>query len=383
MKKPLAKNFSFAILIPFLCVVVISFTVHVAAEPPTKNYDDIIRVGVVGDTGIGERAYHPGFTAIAQALKNQRPDLLLHLGDFVYQPKVFPQTCPERYLREIQKTLADPFQFKLFVPGDNDLPPNAKKPKGSGCWEKINQIDSDFDSYPTFTYKPRTYEGTMILGNTFFAILNTYPWQDPTPWLAPRIKKARGQGLWIIIALHEPAITTAWYLEKRGTVLKQLNALKPDLVFAGNQHSYERFHQIGIPKQNGVIPFVSPESENYLKGNGTIYVVSGGGGATFKPFADQQGLKKRTAPKEVFDVLATRALMNHFLILEIKQKTLEATTYQVCPKTNEGDEKNPRWKADKPMWNSIALECDDKGKGVTVFDQFEIRQKNSAHTNKN
>ena len=131
MKKPLAKNFSFAILIPFLCVVVISFTVHVAAEPPTKNYDDIIRVGVVGDTGIGERAYRPGFTAIAQALKNQRPNLLLHLGDFVYQPKVFPQTCPERYLREIQKTLADPFQFKLFVPGDNDLPPNAKKPKGS------------------------------------------------------------------------------------------------------------------------------------------------------------------------------------------------------------------------------------------------------------
>ena len=186
-----------------------------------------------------------------------------------------------------------------------------------------------------------------------------------------------------IIALHEPAITTAWYLEKRGTVLKQLNALKPDLVFAGNQHSYERFHQIGIPKQNGVIPFVPPESENYLKGNGTIYVVSGGGGATFKPFADQQGLKKRTAPKEVFDVLATRALMNHFLILEIKQKTLEATTYQVCPKTNEGDKKNPRWKADKPIWNSITLECDDKGKGVTVFDQFEIRQKNSAHKNKN
>jgi len=68
MKKPLAKNFSFAILIPFLCVVVISFTVHVAADPPAENYDDIIRVGVVGDTGIGERAYHPGFTAIAQAL---------------------------------------------------------------------------------------------------------------------------------------------------------------------------------------------------------------------------------------------------------------------------------------------------------------------------
>ena len=373
MRELLVKKFYFTILIPLLHMVSIFFAVDAIAEPSIENYNDTLHVGVVGDTGVGERAYHSGFIAVAKALKKHHPDLLLHLGDFVYQPKIFPQTCPERYLREIRKTLADPFQFKLFVPGDNDLPPNRKKPKGSGCWEKIDGMDSNFDSYPTSTHEPRTYEGTMTIGNSFFAILNTYPWQDPKLWLAPRIKKAKNQGLWTIIALHEPAITTAWYLEKRDTVLKQLTALKPDLVFAGNQHSYERFHQINTPKQDGSIPFVLSKSGDYLKGDGTIFVVSGGGGAYFKPFADQQGFKKRTAPKAVFDALATRALMNHFLILEIGQEKLQATTYRVCLEKNTTDKKNSRWKPDKPMWNSIKLDCEGQETGVTAFDRFQVK----------
>ena len=373
MKKYQLRKSPLGVLILFLFWVLISSARHVEAELPDKTYHKTLRVGVVGDTGIGERAYHSGFTAVANALKNQHPDLLLHLGDFVYQPKMFPKICPERYIREIGETLSDPFQFKLFVPGDNDLPPNAKKPKGSGCWEKIDQLNSDFDSYPALTDRPRPYEGTMALNNAFFAVLNTYPWKDPTPWLAPRIKEARNKGLWIIIALHEPAITTAWYLEKRGTVLKQLNALRPDLVLAGNQHSYERFHPIGIPKQDSTLPFVPSKSGNYFRGDGAIHIISGGGGATFKPFADQQGYKKRTAPKEVFDALATRALINHFLILEIEQKTLKATTYLVCPKTNSGNPKNPRWRSDHSMWDAIILECEGKEPGVTAFDQFQIR----------
>ncbi|MCH2392072.1 MAG: hypothetical protein MK238_06005, partial [Nitrospinales bacterium] len=114
MKELLAKKKYFVIPILFLSVVLISFEAHAVAESSIKNYNGTLLVGVVGDTGIGERAYHPGFIAVAEALKSHRPNLLLHLGDFVYQPKIFPQTCPERYLREIRKTLADPFQFKLF-----------------------------------------------------------------------------------------------------------------------------------------------------------------------------------------------------------------------------------------------------------------------------
>lgn len=331
-----------------------------------------LRIGVIGDTGIGERAFHWGFLAVQKALRESRPDVLLHLGDFVYQPKFQPQTCPTKYIREIRETLVDPYPFRLFVPGDNDLPSHIRKPKASGCWNHIDLLDTPFDGNSGPNEDPPRFEGTKTIGNTFFAILNTYPWKDPTSWLAPKIKAAKDKGLWIIVALHEPAITTAWYLNKRDTVLKQLNALKPDLVFSGNQHSYERFHPLGIPRKGEKLPVHKSQSFTYQRGQGTIHIISGGGGATFKPFADQQGYKDRTAPEDVFDALAKRALMNHYIILEVSAKVLKGTTYRVCPGSDPTGKSDTRWKANKPMWENITLECTGKPEGVKKFDQFEI-----------
>jgi hypothetical protein len=371
-KNPLPYRFLFS----FLFLIFFLLSGQVQRELLAKSFDETLRVGVVGDTGIGERAFHQGFIAVAKALKDQHPDLLLHLGDFVYQPKTFPEICPERYVQEIRETLADPFRFRLFVPGDNDLPPKAKKPKASGCWKKIDPLDSPFDSNPPSTPSPGPFEGTLTIGNTFFGILNTYPWQNPTPWLAPRIEQARKKGLWIILALHEPAITTAWYLEKRGTILRQINALEPDLALSGNQHSYERFHPIRTPETDGTLSVAHSETGVYPRGSGTMHIISGGGGATFKPFADQQGYghEKWTAPREVFDALAVRALMNHFLIFEIGPNTLKAVTYRVCPAEDAENPSNPRWKPYKRMWNKITLECKGQEAGVTPFDRFEIRR---------
>ena len=64
------------------------------------------RISIVGDTGTGERAYHPGFMAVQKAMREKNADALLHLGDFVYQPKFFPQSCPDRYIKEIKEILA-------------------------------------------------------------------------------------------------------------------------------------------------------------------------------------------------------------------------------------------------------------------------------------
>ena len=155
-----------------------------------------LRVGVVGDTGIGERAFHWGFLSVQKAIRESHPDVLLHLGDFVYQPKFQPQSCPERYIREIRQTLVDPYPFRLFVPGDNDLPPKMGKPRASGCWSQIDPLDTPFDRDSGSDDGPAPFEGTKIIGNTFFAILNTYPWENPTDWLAPKIRAARENGLW-------------------------------------------------------------------------------------------------------------------------------------------------------------------------------------------
>ena len=348
-----------------------------AAESPRESQanplmEESLGVAVVGDTGIGERAFNWGFMAVQRAIRNQNPDVLLHLGDFIYQPKFKPKFCPDRYIREIEETLVNPYPFRLFVPGDNDLPPKISKPKASGCWSKIDPLDTPFDVVAGSDKGPAPFEGTKIIGNTFFAILNVYPWKDPAKWLAPRIKEAKKQGLWIIVALHEPPITTAWYLDKRFTVLKQVNRLKPDLVFSGNQHSYERFHPLGIPEKREELPVRKSEPSRYQRGEGTIHIISGGGGATFKPFADQQGNKRHTAPKDVFNALAKRALMNHFVLLDISDQALKGTVYRVCPGKNPSGKSNPRWKPKKSFWENITLGCEGKPRGVAEFDHFEI-----------
>jgi len=352
----------------------IIFLIYVVCLLPTTLFAheaESIKVVVVGDTGIGERAFHPGFDGVQKAMRQEKADVILHLGDFIYQPEKFPKNCPDRYIKEIKKTLVRPYPVRIFVAGDNDLPPKIWKPKASGCWDRIAPMATSFDWLPQKTLPPEKREGVMSLETALFVVLNVYEWSDPTSWLKPVMKEARRKGLWVIFALHEPALTTAWYQEKRQTVLKQINQLGPDLVLAGNQHSYERFFPMGIPLENGTLPVI--KQSKYKKGTGVTHVVSGGGGATFKPFADQQGKSKRTAPNAVSNALAKRALMFHYLTLEISHDTLTAKTYRVCPPPSAQDEKqNPRWHADDPMWKNISLECDGKEAGVMVFDQFEI-----------
>lgn len=344
-----------------------------SSVPLAAHQADSIKVVVVGDTGIGERAFHIGFEAVQNAMRKENADAILHLGDFVYQPEKFPERCPDQYIREIKKTLVRPYPIRIFVAGDNDLPPKIWKPKASGCWDQIAPMATSFDWLSQKNPQPGKREGAMSLETALFVVLDVYEWKDPTPWLLPAINEARRKGLWVVFALHEPALTTAWYKEKRQTILKQINQLKPDLVFAGNQHSYERFFPMGVPLGNGTLPVI--KKSKYKKGAGVTHIVSGGGGALFKPFADQQKHPKRSAPNAVSDALAKRALIFHYITLKVSHDVLKATTYRVCPPPPAAPEKqNPRWHADDTMWNDVTLECDGKEPGVTIFDAIEIHK---------
>ncbi len=331
------------------------------------NQGKSTRFVIVGDTGIGERAYNPGFLAVTQAMQAENPDVLIHLGDFVYQPNIFPASCDSKYIDQIKQHLVDPFPRRIFVPGDNDLPPVRRKPKASGCWEFIDSMDKDFDVNSSADAKPREFEGTTVIGNTFIAILNAYPWKDPTEWLAPRIASARAEGHWIIIATHLPPITSAWYYNRSQEELKQINALKPDLVFSGNQHSYERFYPLGLPNTVGVTLASKGSSSSYKRGEGTIHIVTGGGGAMLRPFADLQG-KGRVAPDHVLSAVAKRAVANHFVLLEVTPTTIKGTTIMLCPDPKDQYDNNYRWKKTQ----QTPIECDGKDQGKYKIDEFEI-----------
>ena len=147
--------------------------------------------------------------------------------------------------------------------------------------------------------------------------------------------------------------------------------MKPDLVFSGNQHSYERFFPMEVPLGNGTLPVV--KQSKYKKGTGVTHIVSGGGGALFKPFADQQKHPKRSAPDSVSNAVAKRALMFHYITLKISYDVLIATTYRVCPfSPAPSEQQNPRWHPKDAMWKNVVLECDGKEAGRTAFDVIEI-----------
>ncbi|CAI2716954.1 metallophosphoesterase [Nitrospina watsonii] len=350
-------------------LLLITLALCLAFAPPAWAHGKAhLKVVVVGDTGIGERAHTPGFDAVQQSMRQQGADILLHLGDFVYQDQMFPAHCPDRYLHTLRQTLVTPYPVRLFVAGDNDLPPVKWKPKASGCWDRIAKLATPFDTFPG-SPAPRVREGVMQFDLVLFVVLDALDWKDPTPWLKPLIEEARAKQKWVIVALHEPALTTAWYLDKRQTVLKQINALAPDLVFAGNQHSYERFYPLGVPDANGGVPFI--ETSDYARGQGVTHIVTGGGGATFKPFADQEGNAEHTAPPAIRKALATRALMFHYLTLEMDHDRLQLTTFRVCAPASA--DHNPRWRSKMKAWERIRLECDGQAVGVTPYDTVTIR----------
>ena len=67
-------------------VIKITFLFSFALFMSYSLGESATRIVIVGDTGTGERAYHPGFMAVQKAMRIKKADALLHLGDFVYQP---------------------------------------------------------------------------------------------------------------------------------------------------------------------------------------------------------------------------------------------------------------------------------------------------------
>ena len=89
-----------------------------------------------------------------------RSDVLLHLGGFIYQSKLFPDTCDPRYIELIKQAFVYPFPYRLFVPGDNDLLPTLENPMASKCWSKLAKLDSPFDKLEYESGARPNFEGT-------------------------------------------------------------------------------------------------------------------------------------------------------------------------------------------------------------------------------
>ncbi len=349
------------------------------------NGTGALKVAVIGDTGIGERSYNPGFKKAMAKIRELKPDVLLHAGDFIYRPKGDQKDCVQ-YRQEVEAGLAKGFPHKLFAMGDNDVENSVWIKKGKknysvGCWDYLLDLDDPFDPVPDGEPTPGALEGFKKIDNVFFAILDSNHWKDPRNWLVPRLLE-NGRDDWTIFVLHEPILSVAWYNPgfENAENITAINRLKPDLVFAGHHHAYQRFLPVRLPEEDGGLDYSKRKDDDKIKfkrGEGSIHIVTGGGGAYLRPFAkDQKGKRaRRHDPPETFEkAIAEKAVMNHFVFLEITPEKIIGKTYRVCPQNTQAD---PRWHPDdSDVWGNTKLACEGETEEFSIFDEFEIEKTN-------
>jgi predicted phosphodiesterase len=341
------------------------------------------RILVVGDMGIGDDAFTPGFLAVQQAMVQDAPDLVLFAGDYIYAKNTClgqtPSGVMPPYVAQVRDKLVTPFQGQVvFVRGDNDAP------EGDGEWEKAAracwQMIAGMSAPLTKPPGAKAWEGVKEdLPGVFVAALDhdalAAPKLGTLDWLRDPIQRAKAAGKWVLVVVHVPVVTTAWYKTPCCATLKPLHDMGVDLVFSGHQHSFERTYQLEIPTPpDRIQPVQTParalyRAGTYQAGQGVVYVVTGGGGAWLRPFADQQPPPKPVAPPHIQRAVARRAIMNHYVRVDLDAGRVGVTTMRVCA---PGE---PRWHpTDATTWpgGPSMLECHDKPPGVSVFDHFEL-----------
>ena len=120
-------------------------------------------------------------------------------------------------------------------------------------------------------------------GNCHVAALDssttTAPGSPQATWLDADL--AASTATWKFVVFHFPLYSSSHHgsnLEVRANLEPILNARHVDIVFNGHDHDYERSY----PMLAGAATDVGSEP-NYVDPQGTIYIVTGGGGQTLYP----------------------------------------------------------------------------------------------------
>lgn len=259
-----------------------------------------LRVGVLGDMGTTREA-----GAAVDAFVSERPDLVLHAGDVSYaggDPRIWkawfdlvePVAASAPWLPALGNHEGD----VLGVATDDAAVPDPAEQ--AVFRQRFPQPE------PTFWY-------SFDWGGVHFVALDTFSQlqmpAEEVAWLEQDLAAAADAN-WIVAYFHEPPDSSnlahgsspraydafADVLERAGV----------DLVITAHDHGYERSYAM----RGGHV--VSRENVT-AKGNGTVYVVTGGGGAELYPDYVEP------AP----EWSAVRKALHHVLVLDITKERIE------------------------------------------------------------
>ncbi len=208
---------------------------------------DPFRFVVYGDN----RTNHDDHQAVVEAIIPTRPDFLVNTGDLVNVGVILEDW--DKFF-EIEQPLLK--SFPLF--------PCFGNHEGLGGGEYLFK---DYFSLPESTGSGLYY--SFNYGNSHFIIINTEeaisPGSDQYNWVANDLAAAGGNPdiAHIFAFFHRPAYSSGRHGGSEALTTSLVPLFKTydvDIVFSGHDHDYERCQDPAIPE-------------------GTIYIVTGGGGA--------------------------------------------------------------------------------------------------------
>ena len=236
---------------------------------PVAGSKDPFTFLLMGDTGMN----NPQQRALASHINEETPNFLLHVGDLAY-----PDGTDREYTVNHFGIYAPVLQrAPLFpAPGDHDLRTSFGDPYIE-AFDPPGGHDSGSPFYYSFTY-----------GNARFLSLNTKddpefgerygyvgdPGSDQYQWLLRQLSDARADpGIdWTIVFFHHAPYSASTGFGGHGSHLPTRRALSPlfdgyrvPLALSGHDHDYQRTRPI---RGNTI----------QEEGQGTVYLVSGGGG---------------------------------------------------------------------------------------------------------
>jgi len=226
------------------------------APPPGGSF----RAAVVGDSGISNAAQR----AVASLVEELGADILLHTGDLFYIEDA-DLGLFSAYRRVLSRTALFPCR------GNHDL-------------ERDEPVWGDLFTLPGNAHERRRLYYSYDWGSAHFTVLDFYhaPANDSAQieFLIDDLEDARARGVrWLIVYLHLPIYSGGRYGNLRHSFRVEFpdiaDRFEVDLVFSGHDHNYQRTH----PVRDDVVRDAWHGSR-FVRPRGTIYVVTGGGGAS-------------------------------------------------------------------------------------------------------
>lgn len=225
------------------------------------------RVLAFGDSGWGSR----GQILLAEVMTDRDWDLAIHMGDIAYQQGTEIDFTRRHF--DVYRELLSSVPFFPSV-GDHDVRTAGGAPyDGAFVWP----APEEGARYYTFRWGHIQFISLDTSGSTPAGRRLRRGERGPqVEWLRETLESLQEDPSlrWTIVFTHTPPYSHATGFGGHGSSLPVRRALAPlfdrygvDLVLAGHDHHYERMWPIR-------------DGERVRRGCGTVYVVSGGGGAS-------------------------------------------------------------------------------------------------------